>query len=443
MFVEDPIAYELSSGLQQRRSWWSTTSNETEKLQLTGGMACLLWRGRAEAEADNIATSMVYVPLHCGNPLRPVFMNVAFAAPEDEDLARSHALCQSGESFLHFKVLQGDCGFTFLSPLQLVSSFNLTLLWEVVFLVLSDRAVLQGCRQTFTARVTSERPLPVWDGAEAEWNRRRRQRARQGPAAAPHDDADDDADDVPHDRGSGNEQDEFFNPLPQENEEQEDEVADNSDGDEAMRGDLGAQVQALIEEAERWEMAENNAAVDTHVRNSNSSQPNSGSLPESSSSSSSSSSSDDDVLVSFEEEHVSAATSAAAGGAEQGALAPQQVPARERALRPESFSWGEYFHFSFRPAVDSGGKMMMAYHVVCRFHKKIGSAACSKQVSFEPEEHDDAVKRLKLWALSAPSHGTKLEHQGRRGLPVLSEEDAARTQEWLDRQVALMPAPPR
>ena len=413
-----------------RRVLMEQYSHEIEKLQLTGGTACLLWRGRAGAETDIAATVMLYVPLHCGKPWRAVFLALAFATPEDERLSRSPGLGQDGEPFIHFRLLEGDCGFTFQNPLQMVAGLDLDFQWEVAFLVLSDRVVRQGSRDTFTAQLRGGRPLHVWDGADREWHKRRRQRPRQAAAAA-----DDDG-------GSGGQDEDFFNAPLEESEVQDYEAADQSDADDQeRRGDLGAQVQALIEEAD---LSENDRAVAEPLpSNSNNSQCNAAD----SSSSSSSSSSDDDVLVVMEEEAISeaaaGAAAAAVAGEQQGASRALEAPARQRALRPQSFTWGNYFHFSFRPAVDNGGRMMMAYHVVCRFHRKIGAASCSKQLSFEPQEHDDAVKRLKLWALSAQDHATKLEHQGRRGLPVLSEGDAERSHEWLDRQVALMPEPPQ
>ena len=118
-------------------------------------------------------------------------------------------------------------------------------------------------------------------------------------------------------------------------------------------------------------------------------------------------------------------------------------PAHERAApvlaahqrREESFTWGR-FTFVFRP-----GEPKAAYHLVCRYHAKEGNTPCSKQISFLPRDRSDAVKRLKLWALSALDFDSKQAHQGGRGLPQLAEEQRSLTDAWLAEQEALLPAP--
>ena len=70
-------------------------------------------------------------------------------------------------------------------------------------------------------------------------------------------------------------------------------------------------------------------------------------------------------------------------------------------------------------------------------HDRARSSVSSSNSSSIPKE--PAVKRLKLWALSAPAHATRLLHQGRRGCAALSEADAALTDADLEQRLLTLP----
>ena len=105
----------------------------------------------------------------------------------------------------------------------------------------------------------------------------------------------------------------------------------------------------------------------------------------------------------------------------------------DRQLQPESFQWGA--QGLFRENIKA------AYHVVCRWHGKSGNTFCSKQLSFDAQPRDLALRRLKVWCLSAPRYHNKAEHQGGRGLHPLSAADDDKTHAELDEAERALPLP--
>ena len=153
-------------------------------------------------------------------------------------------------------------------------------------------------------------------------------------------------------------------------------------------------------------------------------------------SSSSSSSSDDDGAPGEIVAGVAAASSDARE--HEHSQLPQREAEREagegsagllRAIRPETFEWGENsrFRLTFRPP--------NGFQALCRIHSASAesSTRCTKACTFvasDPDSRLRALKKLKSWCLVAPNYRTRLEHQGGRGLSeehllFQTESDAA------------------
>ena len=99
----------------------------------------------------------------------------------------------------------------------------------------------------------------------------------------------------------------------------------------------------------------------------------------------------------------------------------------------------EAFLFTFKPA---RGASAAGWQVTCKYHGAAAESKCTKSLSFHTEaQRRDVERRLKFWCLSATQHPDKESHGRGRGLPRQSDEQLARSDEWLDVQVALMPAP--
>ena len=377
-----------------------------EQHSLYHSAVCLLWRAR-ECGADSIVqVRMAYIPYFCGKPWQPVFWDVQ--PQEDEAHCFNEAFTEQAppnDIFVTFEVRRTQCGEpAFRTPLQYVGGMDMQLRWEVLFLELSSRPAMSS-RNRFRARFCPERALPVWDGSEAEMAKRQRRVAR--PARV----------EVQGDMVELDVLEQFL-----EGDEAEAEMQD-----ELNHGEDGALLQQMVEAVDGDGQGEQDAAGPNVIMRQSSS----------SSSSSSSASSSSSSPQSSSRESMAVAGEADLAGREGERAGPENPV--ERQLHAQSFVWGAhgYFHFSYRPESD-GNKA--AYHVVCRWHQKTRNTACSKQLSFDAREEDLALRRLKVWCLSAPRCEGKAQHQAGRGLPNLSAEDAAKTHAQLDAAERDLPA---
>ena len=117
--------------------------------------------------------------------------------------------------------------------------------------------------------------------------------------------------------------------------------------------------------------------------------------------------------------------------------AADEAAHRQRQHRPESFDWGPdaLFHFAF--------KGPRTYEVCCKYHT-FAKQRCTKTCSWDDVvcSRSEAIKRLKLWCLSAAAHPTKQSHQGARGAPRLTDAERELSDEQLDERLELLPAVP-
>eukprot|EP00971_Amphidinium_carterae_P351787 6492280-Amphidinium_carterae.7 len=131
------------------------------------------------------------------------------------------------------------------------------------------------------------------------------------------------------------------------------------------------------------------------------------------------------------------APAVAACASEEGAI--DHVAKRARQQRPESFPWGDGFFFTRR-------ERPVGWQVLCRYHAKEGNAACTKTWTCKKDltaaEHEQALRALKSWALTASAFADKASHQGGRGRLVEAEQHRDLSSEQLDALMVAMPPPP-
>eukprot|EP00971_Amphidinium_carterae_P352611 6492672-Amphidinium_carterae.7 len=357
--------------------------------------------------SEVVAMKVLHIPYHNGKTFTPTFLAMAFASDSDVMAARNVQLTGEVHNEIHIVLepLSRNGQPEFLSPHQLVAELDLTLSWEVGFMLLSKRpTVFWHSQGKVRASCIDERALPLWEGSAIEVQRLRRRRRAAGPGSEPEDSANDVIEAAY---------------VVAETEIVEPAVEHEPETD--SEDDLLQELLAL--------------AGDHQPQNESQSSSNSSS----SSSDSSNSDRDDDGNASKGEPRQNQGEPAQTEETRRVSTGSSEPGATSRQRREESFAWGRGFHFVYRAATTTA---KAAFHVQCRYHPKdvITGTSCSKQLSFSDDARDESILRLKRWCLDCGQHATRESHQGGRGMKAFADSGGF-THEQLDAQEQALPDP--
>ena len=374
---------------------------------LLNAFMVLLWVGGKQAISADIDLSnndvvhrVTYIPLHYLKPWRPTFVEVKLQQSLQsflQSLPRRAGL-HSDASLWHTLSLVDPAGgeLPFLTPFAFAKTLDLSLHWSVLLLELSTRKTpFIGSAGLVRARVSSANFLQIWpqdvhqrvDVFDME------EENDAGEAADPLQDE------------AGPE-----DPLPAQEDIESDSVSSqsglacglssSSDSSTSNRSQRSMARQHSTSESDGSDVEIENLEGNRRRNENNNDDNNNQPVPD----------------------------------LQEAAPVPARLDAGlQRQRRPDSFSWGAGFFFTRR--LHPPG-----WQILCRYHRD-GAAACTKTSSCSDEQAGSVIRRMKSWALNAPTHETKASHQGRRGLPAESAEHERLSDEQLDELVGRLPPP--
>ena len=413
------------------------------------GEVCLRWRPEElQQEGEGAEPSPIlwtYVALHYQKPWSPLFMMM------EEVVDRVH---DKGK-VLRALVDDNHCP-RFQAPLEMVNELNLQHTWHLQFFYLSTSRhafpLSNGCVVVLPGDGHADPEQSFWAGthqharraqpAPSQWQDvdmsdepavqadNQNQQGSRPPGIPPN---------IAYNEAGLREEEE-----PDDEDEHDDEDADQVDreagGEEQNNNDVDTTDNQDEEEIELFSselldlwagtvqnISEAGQSSGSSSSSSSSSTSSSGSDTGSGSDSSSSGSDSDDTPS----EHANPRSPVSPGLAAEAEQEAASQPARVR--RPESFELGAFL-FTFKPP--------RSFQCTCKWHP--GKPTCTKSSTYDGSDAgmEDTLKRLKVWALTAPEAADKLAHSGgMRGVPPLTGADAFRSMEDLDQAILALGFP--